>query len=55
MNMGDEKKRQKALQVNYALGNYGKKQCQKCGFLIDRYDDAVEGFCNECRDEVNNY
>ena len=43
-----EKERQKALQVNYTLGNYGTKYCGRCGYAIERYENIQKGECEEC-------
>ncbi len=48
--MNDEKYRDKAMQINYKLGNYGKKFCSNCGDLIENYEDLKTGLCEICKE-----
>jgi len=45
-----DKNRQKAMDVNYKLGKYGFKYCDYCGQIIDNYDQAKKGLCENCQD-----
>jgi predicted amidophosphoribosyltransferase len=47
-----EKDREKALQINYKLGNYGIKYCSNCSQPIENYKDIKDGLCGECKEEL---
>jgi hypothetical protein len=50
-----EKERQRAMDINYKLGNYEEGYCLQCGYLIEDYEDSKRGLCGECQEEVDNY
>jgi RNA polymerase-binding transcription factor DksA len=50
-----EEERQKAMDVNYKLGNYGYRYCSNCGYPIEEYKNIKHGLCEECMEDISNY
>lgn len=46
----EEEQHKEALEINYALGNYGEKFCAQCGYLIEEFENIQEGICQDCID-----